>query len=97
MIVVGLSILATTMSMARSEAHCHIFRVWRYPKPQHCFVALAPLPHHRTRSIRPETFHEQIDIAIPSLDFQACPEGNERMVGIARLHALYDAPPAGWR
>jgi hypothetical protein len=39
----------------------------------------------------PETFREQITIPVPPLDFAACPEGDERMVGIAKLHALYDA------
>ena len=105
---VVLSILVTmTLSTARSEAHCHIFRVWRYPKPQRCFTAMALLPKSNRYAQRlneakpasrpPETSREQIDIPVPSLEFDACPEGGERMVGIAKLHALYDAPPAGWR
>ena len=32
MISVGASILLMTLSMAKSEAHCHIYRVWHYPK-----------------------------------------------------------------
>ena len=102
---VVLSILVTTLSTARSEAHCHIYRVWHYPKPQRCFTAMALLPksnryaQHEAKpaSLPPETSREQIDIPVPPLDFAACPEGGERMVGIAKLHALYDAPPAGWR
>ena len=95
-----LSILVTTLSTARSEAHCHIYRVWHYPKPQRCFTAMAPkrfAPYAKPASRPPETSREQIDIPVPSLEFDVCPEGGERMVGIAKLHALYDAPPAGWR
>ena len=97
MIVVGLSILATTMWTARSEAHCHIYHVWHYLKPQRCFTAMAPKRFDtdvKPASRIPETFHEQIYVPVPSLDFEACPEGDDRLMGIARLRALSDVPPA---
>jgi hypothetical protein len=78
-------------------AHCHIYRVWHYPKPQRCFTALAPFHVKRLSDAKPdlriyETFRERIDIAIPSMDFVPCPEGDERFQGIAKLHAIMDAP-----
>ena len=100
---VVLSILAMILSTARSEAHCHIYKVWKYPKPQHCFVAMALLPKSNRYVQRlgdtklPETSHEQITIPVPPLNFDVCPEGDERLVGIAKLRALSDVPPAGWR
>ena len=96
MIAVVLSILAMTLSTARSEAHCHIYRVWKYPKPQHCFTAMAKRFNADVKpaSRIPETFHEQIYVPVPSLDFEACPEGDDRLMGIARLRALSDVSPA---
>jgi hypothetical protein len=97
MIFVGLSILVMTLSTAKSEAHCHIYHVWHYPKSQHCFVALArppklPKPHIAERSrLVPE--EQIIDIAIPPLDWDSCPEGDEKLMGIAKLRALSDVPP----
>ncbi len=102
MVAVVLSILPTTMSMARSEARCHIYKVWKYPKPQRCFVALAKSNRYAQRfndtkpaSREPETSreqHEQITIPLPMLDFEACQDGDERLQGIARLRALSDGP-----
>jgi hypothetical protein len=88
-----LSILVTTLSTARSEAHC--FARWYYPWPQRCGRAV-PIVPRPARSL-PVPVERIVDIPIPALEFEACPEGGERMVGIAKLHALYDAPPAGWR
>ena len=93
--------LATTTSWPGSAlANCHIFRVWHYPKPQRCFTAYAPrpLPHVKHAAFEGQTQErivtkpERIDIMMPSMDFVACPEGDERLQGIAKLHALYDAP-----
>ena len=83
--------------MARSEAHCHLHRIWHYKFPQRCFVALAPkrfASDAKPISHVPETSHDQIiEAPIPPLDFDACPEGDDRMVGIAKLRALSDVPP----
>ena len=99
--------LAMTTSWPGSAlANCHIFRIWHYNKPQRCFAyAYVPkIAFHVKRdagdadfgrkpaSRVPETFQQRIDILIPSIDFVACPEGDERLQGIAKLHALYDAP-----
>ena len=98
MVAAGLSILAMTLSTARSEAHCHIYRVWHYRAPQRCFTAMAALPHRtasipkRTASVVPETSHDQIDIAIPPLNFDACPDGGDKLMGIAKLRALSNGP-----
>jgi hypothetical protein len=79
-------------------AHCHIYRVWHYNKPQRCFTALAPFHVKRDLSVAkpasrvPETSQERIDIMIPPIDFVPCPEGDERFQGIAKLHAIMDAP-----
>ena len=89
--------LAMTTS-SPTFAHCHIYRVWHYPKPQRCFTALAPFHAKQGLSVaKPasrilETSQERIDIAIPPIDFMPCPDGNERLQGIAKLHALMDAP-----
>ena len=100
MVVVGLSILATSMWTAKSEAHCHIYRVWHFHKPQRCFTALAKRPvaelspELSTKPERKVPNQERIDIPVPSLDFNACPEGDGRLVGIAKLRALEDVPAA---
>lgn len=86
----ALLFLAMTMSWP-AEARCHIFRVWHYPKPQRCFVALANHSTIRPIRLNPETFHERIDIPVPDLEFTPCPDGDERLIGIARLRALEDA------
>jgi hypothetical protein len=71
-------------------AKCHIFHIWHYPKPQRCFTALAPF--HAKPVLRSlETSQERIEITIPSMDFVPCPDGDERLLGIARLRALEDA------
>ena len=94
MIVVGLSILVMTLSTARSEAHCHIYHVWHYLKPQRCFVALAR-SYVKPASRVPETSRDQIiEVPIPPLDFDACPEGDDKLMGIAKLRALSDVSPA---
>jgi hypothetical protein len=68
-----------------AEAHC--YSIWHYHRPQKCFTALAPIPlQHRSRTVP----KEQIDIPIPSLNFEACPEGDEKLRGIAFLRALMD-------
>src|SRR5579864_1761885 len=71
-----------------ADAHCHIYRVWHYPKPQRCFTALAPLPVTKHASRPPETFHERIDIPLPELEWDVCPDGDDRLLGIAKLRAL---------
>ena len=81
--------LAMTASSPVS-AHCHIFRVWHYPKPQKCFPALAPIaPIWVLRTATPdsrvpETSHERINIPLPSLDFEICPDGDDRFQGDLR-------------
>jgi hypothetical protein len=92
--VVVLSILAMTLSTARSEAHC--FSHWHYPWKQRCFTAMAPkrfASDTKLASREPETFrerHEQITIPLPALDFEACQDADERLQGIAKLRALSD-------
>jgi len=79
-----------------AEAHC--YRVWHYPKPQRCFTALAPEPI-RNRGQRVSELHqhvsalvsvapERIEIPLPALNWDICPDGDERLQGIARLRAL---------
>ena len=79
-----------------AEAHC--YRVWHYPKPQRCFTALAPEPI-RNRGQRVSALHqhvsalvsvapERIEIPLPALNWDICPDGDERLQGIARLRAL---------
>jgi hypothetical protein len=91
--------LATT---SPAFAHCHIFSVWHYPKPQRCFTALAP-EQIRNRGRRVSALHqlpsvsaqlppERIEISLPAIEFIPCPDGDERFQGIAKLHALMDAP-----
>jgi hypothetical protein len=92
----------TTLWPGSALANCHIFRVWHYPKPQRCFTAYAPARHVSRETARREAGFlptniqsispERIDIMMPPLDFAPCPEGDERLQGIAKLHALYDAP-----
>jgi hypothetical protein len=82
---------------APAEAHC--YRIWRYPKPQRCFTALAPR-HISEKLARGEAgftsvkeaapFHERIEISLPPVEFTPCPDGDERMQGIAKLRALED-------
>ena len=92
MVVIGLSILATTMWTARSEAHC--YSIWHYKTPQRCgSIRYLPKPTFeakRAEQIAPRA--EQIEIPIPSLDFNVCPDGDERMQGIAKLRAMSDGP-----
>ena len=89
MVVIGLSILAMTMWTARSEAHC--FSIWHYKTPQRC-GSIRYLPHGLQKQLVPDMLPPErtVDIPIPALDFEACPDGGERMQGIAKLHALYD-------
>ena len=88
----------TTLAPGSALAKCHIFRVWHYSKPQRCFTALAPLPvfHMKQTDAKPasrvpETFQQRIEIPIPDMLFEAAPDGDERLQGIAKLHALMDA------
>jgi hypothetical protein len=76
--------LAIAMLLATpAAAKCHIFSIWHYPRPQRCFVAPArPVP-------RPT---ERIEIPVPAIEFEICPEGGERMLGIAKLRAMSDGP-----
>jgi hypothetical protein len=37
-----------------------------------------------------ETSRERIEIPLPDLGFEACPDGDDRLLGIARLRALND-------
>jgi hypothetical protein len=76
-----------TLTTSICEARCHVFRVWRYPRPQRCFTALAL--HVKPASRVSGTSHEQIiDIPIPALDFDAGPDPDERLQGIAKLRGL---------
>ena len=86
----------TLLSPNPAVAKCHLFSVWHYPKPQRCFTALASL-HHALSDAKPasrnhETSRERIDIPMPDLHWIDCPDGDERFQGIAKLHALMDAP-----
>jgi hypothetical protein len=84
--------------MSPAFAHCHIYRVWHYPKPQRCFTALAPPRHIPEKLARREAgfasvnesapFRERIDIPVPDIDFSPCPEGDEKLLRIAKLRAL---------
>jgi hypothetical protein len=87
-----------TLWSPSTEAHCHIYRVWRYPKPQQCFVALAP---EHTRLQQPKRLEtpeqtapkaEQITFPLPALDFERCQEGDERLRAIAFLRGLSNGP-----
>ena len=73
-----------------AAAHCHIYSRWYYPHPQRCFTALAPLPQKSVKpaSRIPETSRERIEIPLPALDWDICPDGDERLMGIAKLRAL---------
>lgn len=84
-IAVGLSTLAMILTISSpSEGHC--YSRWYYPKPQHCFVAFA---HGPQKQPVPVLFPpERIKIELPLLDFQFCPEGDERLRGIALLRGL---------
>jgi hypothetical protein len=92
----------TTSWPGSALANCHIFKVWHYPKPQRCFTALARPTHVSHETARREAgflptniqsiSHERIEIPIPDMLFEAAPEGDERFQGIAKLHALMDAP-----
>ena len=101
MVVAGLSILVTTLSTARSEAHCHLHRIWHYKFPQRCFTALAPkrfVSDVKPFSREPETSREQIiEIVIPPLNFDVCPEGDERLKGIALMREKLDVSPTSQR
>lgn len=72
-----------------AEAHCHVYSIWHYPKPQRCFTALA---YAKRASRVPETFHERIDIPMPGLEWTVCPDGDERLRAIAFLRALSNGP-----
>jgi hypothetical protein len=85
-----------------AAAKCHLFSVWHYPKPQRCFTALAP-EQIRNRGRHVSALHqfpsasvqlppERIEILLPAVEFVPCPDGDERFQGIAKLHALMDAP-----
>ncbi len=84
MVAVVLSIPAMIMSTTKSESHC--FSRWRYPWAQHCGgVPLHGLQKQAVPDLLPP---EQIRIEFPPLDFTVCPEGDERLRGIAKLRAL---------
>ena len=81
-IAVVLSILAMTLSTARSEAHC--FSRWHYPWKQRCSGALPKPPKPIFQAKREEqtgTPREQITFPLPSLGFEICPDGDERLHG----------------
>jgi len=72
---------------------CHLYRVWHYPKSQKCFTALT---YAKPASRPHETFRERINIMmLPALDWTACPDGDERLQGIAKLRALSDGSIRG--
>ena len=101
MAAAGLSILAIATSTTKSESHC--YSVWRFPYPQRCFTAQAPV-HIRTYHDAPTgnagmSRERQIklplpamELPLPAMDFPICPEGDERLKGIAFLRALSNAP-----
>jgi hypothetical protein len=82
-------LLSTVLAVTPASAHC--FHIWHYPKPQKCFTALAP---QRVSMLPPERTvpkQERIEIALPSLEFVPCQEGDDYLQGIAKLRQLYDA------
>jgi hypothetical protein len=82
--------LTFLLASPAEAARCHIYRVWHYPKPQRCFTAYAPVP--RRHPVSRETPPERIEILLPALDWNVCPDGDERLQGIAKLRALGMVP-----
>jgi hypothetical protein len=87
------SVLVILTTCQTSEAHC--YSVWRYPYPQPCHSIRHPLPKPPLPPIleasereQSGTGQEQITIPLPSLVFEPCQDGDERMQGIARLRAI---------
>jgi hypothetical protein len=81
------------MTCRTSEARC--YSKWYYPWKQDCrsirhIRHSPPLPPIIEASEREqtETVPEQIAIPLPSLVFEPCQDGDERMQGIARLRAI---------
>jgi hypothetical protein len=81
-----------TLSTAKSEAHC--FRFWFYKTPQRCGARAHGPQKQPVPVLLPP---ERTEVNLPSLDFIACPEGDERLLGIARLRALSDVPATDGR
>lgn len=78
-------LLVIALGVSPVQAACHHYRIWRFPKPQRCFTALA---YAKPASRHLETFHERIDMPLPDLKFEPCPEGDEKLRGIALLREL---------
>ena len=89
-------LLVIVFSTSPVQAACHHYKLWRFPFPQKCFTALAPLPK-LTLHLRPDPpertvpKQERIEIALPPLEFVPCQEGDDYLQGIAKLRALMDA------
>jgi hypothetical protein len=71
--------------------------VWHYHKPQRCFTALVEQVKNNSQRVSmithqnpasPTETQERIEIPIPTMDWKVCPDGDERLQGIARLRAL---------
>jgi hypothetical protein len=74
--------------LAATPAQARCFAIWHYKFPQHCRAeAYAALPHRNHRVVPPE---RKEDIPLPNLDWIACPQGDERLEGIAKLRLLMD-------
>lgn len=78
--------ILTLTSTSMTEAHC--YKIWKFPKQQRCFTALVQGQKSTGKVEKSGTVREQIDIPVPLLDFAVCPEGDERMLGIARIRDL---------
>ena len=62
-LILALTILTITSECATSAPRCHIYRVWRYPKPQRCFIALAyvtEITKRRAEQIAPRVPRQSI-------------------------------------
>jgi hypothetical protein len=84
------SVLVILTTCQTSEARC--YSRWYYPWKQRCQRVSASHQHvSALPPIRPEqnvVEAEQITIPLPSLVFEPCQDGDERMQGIARLRAI---------
>ena len=76
--------LVILLGIAPANA-CHRFARWHYLFPQRCSGAYVKQIRLEIPLVFPP---ERTEIPLPTLDWSACPDGDDRLRGIAKLRAL---------